>query len=362
MRHRPLRIFSALFLSALASAPRAALFLAQNVPPPTRKPTYTLAGVDVYGNRAIPPADIVALLGVKQGTEVTPALVVRLEDQLKSSGKFAFAKVTSTSYGDRKSYLTVDVVEKGDEKLFPFNASPTGNVQVTASLLDWVRQYQKATYEAVQHNRGRLEDINEGHYLNNDPDLRKFEEKMLEMVPQHYDVLVRALQEDRDPAKRSLCAVLLGWAPDKVKVLVPLQKALKDPEVQVRASAARSLIPIAYLSSLNHFPFPLAPVLDQLHYPTVSDRTKAAGILVQLAGEPGNQAQIRGQAGEILVKMAEANQPSSRDFALILLSEISGEKYGTDVAKWKAWWAEQQKKGPPAETRGAPAGKPGARP
>src|SRR6266850_589852 len=262
MWRRLLGILSALFLAALVSGPPTALLLAQGAPPPTRKPAYTLAGVDVYGNRAVPAADIVAMLGVKPGAEVTPALVVRLEEQLKSSGKFAFAKVTSTGYGDKKSYLTVDIIEKGDEKRFPFNPPPTGNVQVPASLLDWVRQYQKATYEAVQHNRGRLEDINEGHYLNNDPDLRKYEEKMLERVPQHYDVLVRALREDRDPAKRSLCAILLGWAPDKQKVLAPLERALKVPDVQVRASAARSLIPIAYLSSLNHFPFPLDPVLD----------------------------------------------------------------------------------------------------
>jgi hypothetical protein len=40
--------------------------------------------------------------------------------------------------------------------------------------------------------------------------------------------------------------------------------------------------------------------------------------------------------------MAAAHQPVQREHSLTLLSIVTGESYGKDVAKWEAWWKAQQ--------------------
>jgi HEAT repeat protein/surface antigen-like variable number repeat protein len=331
-----------LALSAIPAAPVSA-----QAGPPAKPAAYTLAGIDLFGNSRTSDADLLAMLPIKEGDEITPEVVTRLDEKLRGSGRFAYAKVSSTAYGDRKSYLTVDVVEKGEEGRFKLNSNPTGSVEVPADVLDWVKRYEKAQFQMFQVNPKRMKDINEGHYLDSDPGLREYEEKMLEMVPAHYDVLVKALREDMDPEKRALVAMLLGWAKDKKAVVAPLEEALKDPDVQVRSSAARSLIPIAYLSVHQSMPFPLDPIFDELHYPTSSDRTKAAALLLHLAGDPENRIAIRDKAGDVLVRMVSAKQPTQREHSLTLLTTISGEKYGRDPEKWRAWWSATKKGLPP---------------
>jgi hypothetical protein len=334
-----------LLASALLFLPAAAA--PQKPAAPEKAAPYALAGVDIFGNTLTPEPEILAILGAREGAEITPEIVTRLDEKLRASGKFAYSKVSSVGYGNRRSYLTVDVVEKGEEGRFRPRKAPEGAVAVPGEVLDWVRRYEKASFQMFQIRPKGLTDINEGHFLDSDPGIREYEEKMLEMVPANYDVLVRALREDKDPEKRGNCATLLGWAKDKKAVILPLEEALKDPEVQVRANAARSLIPIAYLAAHTGIPFPLGPVLEQLHYPTSSDRTKAVALLLHLAGIAENHAAIRDGAGDVLVQMAGAKQPIQREHSLTLLAMVSGQNYGRDAEKWKAWWTALKKGLPP---------------
>jgi len=138
-----------------------------------------------------------------------------------------------------------------------------------------------------------------------------------------------------------------------------LEGALKDPDIQVRSSAARSLIPIAYLSAHTRMPFPLEPVLNLIHYPASSDRTKAVALLLHLAGNPETHAAIRDKAGDVLVLLVGAKQPTQREHSLTLLTLVSGEKYGRNPAMWKAWWAALKKGLPPPKAEPA---RPAARP
>jgi hypothetical protein len=332
---------------------------AQASTPTTEAVPYTLAGIDVFGARKTPETAILGILGIKEGAVITPSVVTGLDEKLKKSGKFAFSNISSADFGNHKSYLTVDVVEKGDEQRFRPNPAPTGSVAVPQDVLDWMKRYEKASFQMFQVKPRRMRDINEGHYLDSDPGLREYEEKMLEMVPANYDVLVKALREDKDPVKRASCAALLGWSKDKKAVILPLEEALKDPESQVRNNASRSLIPIAYLSAHTAVPFPLQPILDMLQYPAASDRNKAVSILLQLAADPANHQAIRSQGGGILVQLAGAKQPSQREHSLTLLTLVTGEKYGKDVDKWRAWWKAQQagKWSPPKPEEPAPPSK-----
>jgi hypothetical protein len=322
------------------------------------QPHYVLAGIDIYGNTKTPDSAILGILNIPEGAEIDAQIVTALDERLRATGMFAFAQISSTMYGDGKSFLTVDIVEKGEEDRLKLNAAPTGSVAVPQELLDWVHRYEKASLESFQSKPRRLRDLQDGHYIDSDPAVREYEERMLVMVPQNYDILVKALREDKDPEKRASCAMLLGWAKDKKAVIVPLEAALKDPSVEVRANAARSLVPIAYLAAHTATPFPLNPVLDLLHHPTSPDRTKALAILLQLGEDKDLHETIRENAGGLLVKMVGIKQPVQREHAVILLSLISGEKYGRDAAKWQAWWKAQKAGGSPKKKETANSPKP----
>ena len=309
-------------------------------PPPTGG--YILSGIDVFGATKTPESEILKLIDVKEGQEVGPQKVTALDQKLRATGKFAYSQVSITNFGNKKSFLSVDVVEKGDEKRLRFNPAPTGEVAVPKELLDYVRRYEKASFNLFQVRPRGQADIEQGHYLDQDEGVRQYQEKMLEMVPEHFGVLVKALREDKDPEKRVICATLLGYAKDKKAAIGPLEAALKDPVVEVRASAARSLVPIAYLAAHTAVPFPLDAVIEMAHYPTSSDRMKSVAVLIQLAADPANRPPIRERDGGVLVQMASAHQPAQREHSLVLLSLITGETYGKDLAKWKDWWKAQQ--------------------
>src|SRR5262245_58216571 len=151
----------------LASSVRA-----QTPPAPSEPPSYTLAGIDIFGATKTPKPVVLGIIDTKMGTPITPELVVALDKKLRSSGKFAYSQVSSTDFGNHKSYLSVDVVEKGDEKRLDFYPAPTGEVAVPQNLLDWVRRYEKASFQLFQVKPREMKDINEGHYLNTDEGLR----------------------------------------------------------------------------------------------------------------------------------------------------------------------------------------------
>jgi len=53
------------------------------------------------------------------------------------------------------------------------------------------------------------------------------------------------------------------------------------------------------------------------------------------------------------VQMAGAKQPTQREHSLTLLTLVSGQKYGRDAEKWKAWWAALKKGLPPPKAEPA---------
>src|SRR5439155_23982755 len=160
MSASPLRPVLFPLLGLLLSAPVAsAILLAQAAPSPAQSSAYTLAGIDIFGNTKTPDAAILGVLSIKQGAEINPAVVTALDEKLRASGKFAFSRISSTGYGDHKSYLTVDVVEKGEEKRLQLNPAPRGSVSVPLDILDWFRRYEKASYEFFQVNTRRLRSL-----------------------------------------------------------------------------------------------------------------------------------------------------------------------------------------------------------
>src|SRR5258705_4713253 len=101
------RPWFASFLMSLASLWLAvSTTRAQSEPSGLVMPTYTLAGTDIFGNTKTPDSVILGILNIPEGAEIDPQIVTALDEKLRASGKFAYSRVSSTAYGDLKTYLT----------------------------------------------------------------------------------------------------------------------------------------------------------------------------------------------------------------------------------------------------------------
>ena len=111
--------------------------------------------------------------------------------------------------------------------------------------------------------------------------------------------------------------------------------SVQDPSSSVRNNALRVLAFIALKQ--DSVSIPIEPVLRALDYPATSDRNKAAGVLLGLAGRPENREAIL-SAAPVLLRLLRLEQPNNHDSAYRILQELSGEDFGErDYDSWEAW-------------------------
>ncbi len=163
-------------------------------------------------------------------------------------------------------------------------------------------------------------------------------------MPAARDALVTVLREEADEEKRAAAAYLLAYAPTPEQVVARLVPFIRDPSGSVRNAVLRVLL--ANQDKADRPLVDVAVVVDALSMPETLDRNKALYLLEALlrsmkpAALQAQRAPLLRQLGSQLVAMAGLTQPINREPALLVLEQLSGEKYDT-AEKWKAWLARQ---------------------
>src|SRR5688572_28932419 len=114
-------------------------------PSPPSPPAAVIAGVDVFGSTKVASADVLAVAGLTIGAPASqddPAFLESLraaEQRLRDRFGFAFVEVSPVTYfggvNRGKTYVTIDLVDAGDEHRFTFAAAPTGTPPDPAGLV-----------------------------------------------------------------------------------------------------------------------------------------------------------------------------------------------------------------------------------
>jgi hypothetical protein len=268
------------------------------------------------------------------------------KDKLMATGRFAYARASMIAYfagpHAHEGYVTIDLVDKGDEARMKFADPPIGAVDDPGGLVAAWQAYEQKFLELLQ--AGALQIGTEPppcralHCLSFDhPDLAPYDERFAREVPPHFADLVKVLREDADPEKRGAAAYLLAYGSPAQAVVDALVPSVRDGDSLVRNDVIRVFTQLPQRAPDANVP--LAPFLDALDFPDTTDRNKAAYALLALASRAPDDCRgpILGKDGDILLAMLALAQPNNRDPARRILAALAGKDLGEDVGAWNAW-------------------------
>ncbi|HOL70645.1 MAG TPA: HEAT repeat domain-containing protein [Bryobacteraceae bacterium] len=262
--------------------------------------------IDFYGVRRVSESRLREALGVKEGDALPPSKV-DVEERLEQVPGVVRARLEAICCDQGRAILFVGIEERGAPS-FLFRDPPAGDASLPEPIVRAYREYLVAIERAMRSGPV-TENISQGHVLSNDAAARQIEERFVSLAAGHLDALRRALRESADPEQRAVAACVIGYAPDKRKVIDDLQYAMRDFDEGVRGEAIRSLGAIAALgdrkpdSGIRVEPTWFIQMLNSI---VRSDRARAASALVALTEQrrPYVLDQIRHTAMESLAEMA----------------------------------------------------------
>ena len=283
--------------------------------------------IEYYGIHKLSTGRIARALGVKTGDPLPPSKG-NLEEKLDRVPDVVQARVEAVCCGeDGAAILFVGIEEKGAAH-FAFRSPPAGNAVLPDEVSANYQKMVAAVADAARRG-STAEDLTQGHALAADPDARALEEGFADYARDHLELVRDVLRNSAEDEQRAMAASIIGYAPDKNKVVGDLEYAMQDPDESVRANALRSLAAIAVLAVREpQKGILISPTwfVEMLNSVVLGDRMKAATALVNLTEKNGQTTlgQIRARALGSVLEMA---QWKSLRYALpsyILLGRMAG--------------------------------------
>lgn len=285
-----------------------------------------IKGIDVVGVPAAQVAELLGLLGLKEGMQVPygrleEAVIRPAEAKLAGTGRFRVVSVRPTTFiggkEDGATYLTISVRDRAEPRLS--KTSPQGPhalpPAVTAFFSERVRGLGAFRDTLLPSDQDRLEAVAEAH---------AFE-------------LEAALREAADAAVRARAAQAIAFHPDRLWARRLLKDSLLDPDAMVRRDAARALLPLLE-RQIGREAIALEPILALIRFPEPADRMNATSMLLRLARVPELRARILRDAGAPLLSMARMKHPGERTLALEALQVLKQAPAPESWESYRLFW------------------------
>ena len=285
-----------LLIAIVAGA--AALFAAQ-MPP--------IGAIDVYGLRRVSADSVRLALNIRPGEPVPTGGRAALEARLTAVAGVAGARVQAVCCENGLTTLYVGIQEAGAPGP-DWLPAPAGPARLPADVLCAGEEFEAALIAAMQ--RGEFgDDQTQGHSLLTDSAARAIQLRFVDVAARSRAILSDVLRTSADARQRALAAQILAYASDKRAVTADLERAMRDPDADVRNAALRALWLIAALAErrpelgIRVAPEPFIALLNSLEW---SDRNKASFALEALTRSrpPRLLAQLRASALPALADIA----------------------------------------------------------
>lgn len=153
-----------------------------------------------------------------------------------------------------------------------------------------------------------------------------------ELVKRHYPSvgdLILPLLQDESGLVRGRVAVLLGRLRDK-RAADRILTFLDDPDFGTQLDAVRSLGEIGDARAVG-------PILALL------DRPNFSGVAAEALSKIGDRRAV-GPLIEFLENEKREDRMRSRNWVIHSLEKLSGQRYGTDIVRWRQWYEAEGKK------------------
>jgi hypothetical protein len=297
-----------------------------------------IGAIEYYGIHKLGLPRISKTLGLNSGDPLPPSKG-DVEDRLEKVPGVVQARLQAICcQPDGSAALFVGIEEKGAPH-FAFRSRPAVDVSLPAEVNE---RYDTllAAIEAAGRRGSTAEDLTQGHPLMADPDARALQEAFGDYAKDNVNLLRNVLRNASDSGQRAMAATLIGYAPDKSKVVSDLEYAMQDPDEAVRANAMRALGAIAVLATRQpDLGIRISPTwfVEMLNSIVLSDRFKAATALVNLTEKDAKAPldQIRERALGSVLEMAQWKNLRYALPAYILLGRMAGLDEQTIEESWK---------------------------
>jgi hypothetical protein len=309
-------------------------------------------GVDVYGTEVFDAAYVErefaselrllaeAVATMDRATE--ERLSAAIADELKQLADFAYLDVVGVI---PDGYISVDVVERGQEDRMPFREAPRSRYEDPDGLLAKWREYfdKEISLSIAGELQGYSEPCEVLHCVvpfAPNPELLPYLEVLNEGVSAHEDILYEIAENGADPHDRESAIFLLGHSQDLNRLLPFLRHAIYDPHWGVRNNAMRMRIWI--WMTHPELPFPVEDFIAAMDFPSPADRNKTTFMLAELAAVPEYREVIFERAVPNALKILRLRRPANYLGAYELLKAVSEEDFGEqNYVAWEEWYESQ---------------------
>jgi hypothetical protein len=245
-----------------------------------------IGDINLYGLHKVSASHVLAAAGVHPGG-VLPASKGDLEEAIERLSGVVQARVEGVCCDGPDAALFIGIEERGAPQP-SFQSPPAGNARLPDELIATYNSFLDAVAKAAAQGRA-TEDLTAGHSMMNDPAARAIQPRFLSFAADHLDWLREVLHNGPEPEERAVAAAVIGYAPDKAKVVDDLQSAVQDPDESVRANALRSLTAIAVYSAKHPelgIRISATWMVELLNSIVLNDRLEAVKVLVILTDSP----------------------------------------------------------------------------
>ena len=276
-------------------------------------------------------------LAVKPGDPL-PSSKGDVESRLNEVPGVVAASLQATCCEDGKAILYVGIQEKGANH-FEYHEEPDGNASLPEEITNGYRKFLSEVQAAAQTG-ATAEDLTEGHSLMQDATVRELQKKFIGLADKYGKELHDVIRGSSDEEARAIAAYVIGYAPDKSKVVDDLFYAMRDPDDTVRSNAIRALGAISVKARLDpeaQIKIPATWFIEMLNSVVWTDRNYAATALTTLTEkrDPKVLDQLRERSFASLIEMAKWKHPEHAIPGYILLGRVAGIPESELQDAWK---------------------------
>ena len=238
--------------------------------------------IDFYGFRKVAEEEALKVLGLEVGGPA-PQSTAELEEKLESIPGVVKAHLATICCNKGKLSVYIGIQE-GVARGFAYHELPRSELALPQEIVDSFEEFMSALMEAVRQGDSG-DDTSQGHRLADDPAARALQERFIVHAEQYLNQLREVLRNSADAYQRTIAAKVIGYAPDKGRVVEDLLYGMRDPDDDVRNAAMSSLGAIAALAQREpELGIQIAPdsFMEMLNSVVWSDRNKGMFVLLGL--------------------------------------------------------------------------------
>lgn len=265
---------------------------------------------------------------------------------------FEMVRISAIYYPtDKKTYATLDLVKKNENYRVPMKSKVLlkelgKKSQGLKDLFEVWNEYEDKNIRLMKKNQMNLGEkvcpVTHCIWGFDDKELKEILPKIREGVAKYRNEIVEIIKNSSDYREREKAVFIFAHDDnyqDQANILINLTD---DPNNSVRNNVMRVLGSIVSKYKVGHID--VNRIISALNYPYVTDRNKAAYVLLGIVkNEPASHRIVITHAGKTLLELLKLQQPNNHDFAYQILKVLSQKNYSDrDYESWERWIRSQQ--------------------